>query len=315
MESNELYSALGLEVPADEKSEDTGSENVDTESGENKNEGEDKSAVEAKETDKGGKEERVADAQSGSSEAENGKDGRDRERDAAFAAARRRAEADYEKKLEAQREESESKINEILSSLHIEDPYTGKQISSVKEYEDYKNKVSEEEVASQLETSGLTRETIDKLISEHPAVKRAEEITAKLGEEEYRHQEEAIQKSIEADIKAIGELDPEIKSLEDLANVDKDGEILGLVKKGYSLKDAYMVINFDKISARQDAAARQRALNDINSKGHLNKSTGAGKAAMVDVPSDVKEQYRFINPGMSDEEITRDYNRYLKSRN
>lgn len=312
MESNELYSALGLEVPAEEKSEDTGSENVDTESGENKNEGEDKSAVEDKSTDKGGKEERVAGAQSGE-EAEDGKDGRDRERDAAFAAARRRAEADYEKKLEAQREESESKINEILSSLHIEDPYTGKQISSVEEYENYKNKVSEEEVASQLETSGLTRETIDKLISEHPAVKRAEEITAKLGEEEYRAQEEAIQKSIEADIKAIGELDPEIKSLEDLANVDKDGEILGLVKRGYSLKDAYMVKNFDKISARQDAAARQRALNDINSKGHLNKSTGAGKAAMVDVPDDVREATLFLNPDATEEEIVRGYNKYLKS--
>ena len=354
MENNDLYSALGLDMPEGDATEgdlsaetaaegEKGERVADSPSGkteiitdntglnDSEKEGTDKSSEKGgsdsgKEgargsldgngtegrSEKGEKGEQVADAPDG--EGKTGEDGRDREKDAQFAAARRRAEADFQKKLDAQKEESENKINEILSSLHIEDPYTGKEISSVKEFEDYKNKVSEEEISTQLENSGITRDTIDKLISEHPAVKRAAEIEQKLGEEERTAKEAAISKAIEADIKAISEIDPDIRTMEDISAADTEGKILELVKKGYSLKDAYIVSNYEKISEKKETAARQSAMNEINSKTHLGRTAGGGRNTLAEVPADIRAQYLYMNPEMSDEDIQKDYNRYLKSK-
>ena len=83
------------------------------------------------------------------------------------------------------------------------------------------------------------------------------------------------------------------------------------VKKGNSLLDAFKLANFETLSQGTAARARQAAINAAQSKQHLAQTQTRGKGA-VTVPSDVKELYRTMNPGVTDAEIQAHYSRTHK---
>ena len=83
------------------------------------------------------------------------------------------------------------------------------------------------------------------------------------------------------------------------------------MKKGNSLLDAFKLANFETLSQGAAARARQAAINAAQSKQHLAQTQTRGKGA-VTVPSDVRELYRTMNPGVTDAEIQAHYSRTHK---
>ncbi|MBQ9091166.1 MAG: hypothetical protein IJY52_02710, partial [Anaerotignum sp.] len=72
-----------------------------------------------------------------------------------------------------------------------------------------------------------------------------------------------------------------------------------------TIADAYLIMNKDKIRAQQNAAVKQGALNQMNSKGHLKQTKGSN--AKGEVPADVVEGYRMYYPKATMAEIVEMY--------
>ena len=144
-----------------------------------------------------------------------------------------------------------------------------------------------------------------------PEVREARE--AKLAAEKARQDAQEAQAKVQVDeqLKKISELDPNIRQLQDLAKMPNYPQFYELVKKGNSLLDAFKLANFETLSQGAAARARQAAINAAQSKQHLAQTQTRGKGA-VPVPSDVKELYRTMNPGVTDAEIQAHYSRTHK---
>jgi hypothetical protein len=107
--------------------------------------------------------------------------------------------------------------------------------------------------------------------------------------------------------------DEGIKEITDFANKPYLPKMRELIDKGLSLVEAYEVANRDALRARQTAAARQAALNDINGKAHLTPVAGAGESLdNVQVPLEVMKTYRRMLPKWSDKQIRDHYIKTLK---
>ena len=113
---------------------------------------------------------------------------------------------------------------------------------------------------------------------------------------------------IQSQLRQISELDPEVKSLEDLTHTEQYGQLYALVRRGYTLLDAYKLANFDRLTRRAELAAAQRYRNALDGLRHLSATRSRGTGSPV--PADVAAQYRALNPGVSDGEIARHYSRY-----
>lgn len=92
-----------------------------------------------------------------------------------------------------------------------------------------------------------------------------------------------------------------IKSPEDIGD-----EVWSLHSKGYSLKDAYLSVNEDKIFEQNRKEVKQKTLNNVNGKSHL-KVEGDGPADIdiVNVPTDIMDNY--IDMGYSKKQAQEHY--------
>lgn len=145
---------------------------------------------------------------------------------------------------------------------------------------------------------------VDMAINKNPEVIKAKEIIAKTEEEEKK-------RVVEAQIAMINKLDSKITCLEDIGKEDNIKDILDKVNKGYSLYDAYLLSNLDKISTDKINGAKKKALAEVDSKGHLKTSTGAaGKTTHI--PADTYAMYKRNMPSWSDEQIRKHYEKSLE---
>lgn len=214
-----------------------------------------------------------------------------RDENARFAAARRKAENeaniainrmnDYARSQgfkdfdELERHSKENKTNALYKNFEEE---TGISASSIKPI-------------------------IDSMLENNPDVLEARKIA------ENNRMTEA-QKAFDAEIGEIGKLDSSIKNFNDILEMPNFEEFDKLVHKGYSLVDAFKIVNFDKINGQNADKVKQNAINNMNSKSHL--AGNKGGAGGITVPKDIKEMYRQFMPGITDEEISKDYEKSLK---
>lgn len=181
--------------------------------------------------------------------------------------------------------------------------------NSVDEFERHLEMQKQEELGKRFfDTFGVDAKeaapVLNDMVSNHPDVLAARQLAAK-------SREENAKLYVERELAEVQKFDPEIKSFDDLRSHDKFPEMERLLKSNYSISDAYKLANFDAISKKGAEAAAQRALNSAESKSHLKPHGGTGGDAVV-VPEDVKEQYRFFNKGITDEEIAKDYEKSIK---
>ena len=202
--------------------------------------------------------------------AEPAAEGQSVEDNARFAAARRRAEAQFNQRIELERQAARDEMIRQMYDGQL-DPYTNRPISSeadLRAYQQAYQREQEQLTRNQMQQAGLDPDILDRMIENNPKVKRAEQLTAQFeAAEGERKMNEAI--------KEISHLDPNAPVFNEYVN------------RGYSLVDAFRLANFDTLTGKKAAAAKQQAMNNVNGKSHL--TTTAGNAGGDDVVIDPQE--------------------------
>lgn len=217
-----------------------------------------------------------------------------KEERAQHAAARRKAEEDAR---------VSKGVDDAIASLGLVNPYTGKAVTNKAEFEEYGRSVGKEKEDAFLDKTGLTKEELKSYVDGLPEMQQAKRMQADM---ELQKQKTAL----DAAIAEVTKIDPAIKTLDDLQKLPNYGEIYEKAMRGYTLADAYLVVNRDKLTQKASAAAKQAALNR-SGKDHLTTTSSRGEGA-IDVPADVMEMYRAMNPKASDQEIRDHYNKNHK---
>jgi hypothetical protein len=216
---------------------------------------------------------------------------------AQYAAARRKAE-----------EESANKINGINSEFkrlfgNIVSPVTGKNIES---YEDYLQAVEyqrKEATNKMLQEKGIEPSVIERMINDSPAIREAQQILEENKKAEANRQ-------LEADLKVLSEIEPTIKTIDDVVSHESYASVLGYVQNGLGLADAFKLANFDKLALKKSEAAKQAAINQVKSKNHMETTNGISVATetLAPIPSGVLNKWRAAYPELSMEQLTKKYN-------
>lgn len=236
------------------------------------------------------------------------------EENAKYAAARRKAEKERDDAIAAERARSEAAIQDILDKAGFVNPYTGQPVKNKAEFDAYitrRNDEAAREAAAkrdkELRKAGLSQETIDGMINEHPAVKQAREMAQREAARVQQERAAAAKRMIDEDIAQIAALDPDVKTIEDVFKSENANKVLDLTRRGYRLSDAYRIINNDKIVERQVnsrlQAATQAEINKKASKDHL-KATGKSKTGGEEpLSQETINSYRLLMPNATIEQI------------
>lgn len=238
------------------------------------------------------------------------------EEDSQYAAARRRAEADRDAaiakaKADAQAE-AQKTIDQFFRNSGLVNPYTKAPITTKAEYDAYRELFQVQQKQSVLQKTGMTQEEYKLFVENLPEVREAREAKETAEKAARAAREHDAKAKVEEQLREVQEMDPSIKSLQDLSKMETYPKLYEMVKKGYSIADAYKLANYDTLTTRAAAASRQAAVNAVQSKQHLNKIKHRGDGA-VSVPDSVLEEYRVLNPGATKEDIQKHYQSYIKN--
>lgn len=194
-------------------------------------------------------------------------------------------------------------------------PYTNRPILTEADYRNYQAALKADQRQRQMEKlrqAGIDPEVIQGMVSEHPAVRQAQEAVQQAEAAQRAAMETRARAWYSEQVRAISALDPEIQTMEDLAGKrpEQYPQLMELVGRGVSLADAYKALNFEALAGRRAAAAKQATMNLAAGKAHLEPAAMKARAG-IEVPVDVREQFRDLMPGISDEEIGRQYADFL----
>lgn len=124
-----------------------------------------------------------------------------------------------------------------------------------------------------------------------------------------------MEKALNSEIDTISKMDSSIKTLDDLALIPEYDELMDkAVNRGYSLSDAFKIVTFNRIQAKTINESKQAVIDNINSKSHMKTISGKGGNEIF-VPADVMASYKKNMPEMTEEEIKKDYEKFLKGGN
>lgn len=284
---NDYFEALGVEAP---ETGTEGAENTETAVPDTQNaDGEEQRepADPAAEENEGSQGKQTDEKQSESPE-------QSQKENARYAAIRRRAEQEAQRK-------AEKELDGLISGAGLINPYTQQPISSREELIAYRTQYQQDKRREFMDSHGMDERAYRAYVDELPEVKAARA-------EAERIASEGAQARLTRDLQEVQQLDQEIKGLEDLAKKPEYPQICGMVEKGLSLPEAYKLVYFDDLTSRRSEAAKQAALNAFNGKEHMQQSESRGNGAAA-VPPEVAEEYRMLMPGISDAEIQTHYNK------
>lgn len=220
---------------------------------------------------------------------------RDYDKDAIYAEARRKAEA------EAKEKQAKVDAEFVRRFSGYTNPLTGVPIRSQADYFAALDAQEQMRVENELKEHGLNTDLVQKLIDNNPAVRQAREYMENV-------QREAVVKQIEADVAELGKLDESIKSFENIPR-----EVVEFAQnKHLSLTESYKILNYGKLTEKNVEAMRQNAVNQIKGKQHLAPVNGvATNNDEVEIPADVRKVWESIFPNKSYSELKKLYNRQL----
>lgn len=224
-----------------------------------------------------------------------------KEERAMYARLRRKAEKDAEAKARAN---TGKYLDEAIAASGLINPYTNKAITTKAELDEYTAQMAKERRDSWLETHDVQEDELNEYVENLPEVQAARQAQQEMAQQKQ-------QMVLDEQIKAVTKLDPNIKTVQDLVAHPKYAEIYDKVQRGYSIPDAFFIVNREELTSKSAAAAKQAALNKAKSKEHLESTSQRGQGA-VTVPADVMAQYRLFNPKATEAEIQAHYNKYHK---
>lgn len=184
----------------------------------------------------------------------------------------------------------------------ILNPYTNKPILTEADLTAYRSAFAAEEQRQQLEEMGVSKEVLDSYIQNHPAMQQAQQV---IHQQEQQAANDFMAKEFEAMKKEFP--DCGLESPQQLNETEAGRRALQMWANapGITLADAYAATHRREISKKQSAAAKQAAMNEMNSKGHLRQTKGS--TAKGDVPAEIMREYKIYFPNATDAEIAEMY--------
>lgn len=226
------------------------------------------------------------------------------EQDRAYADLRRKAEAAERRasEVEAQRQrdiEVAKKYGQygVYSDADVAEKY-GKS-HGLNTVADFEAQLQREEYQSK----GIDPDMIKKLVDEHPAIKSAQEAQAIAAKAQ---QDRFLVDNFNELAKEFTEIAKAEDVPPDVWRVWRNGE------SGISLKQAYAAVNYESIASKKAEAAKQAALNNIQSKEHVRGNGSGVEGDTVRIPDDVMEMYKRFNPGKTMDEYKKHYKASMK---
>lgn len=230
-------------------------------------------------------------------------------------AEQRRKHAEEIRRIQAgEAERTKAAVDAAIAAMGIKDP-RGNLITTKDQLDSMRADQAKADRTARLRRMGLDEGSFNELVSEavnaHPDVQAAKAAAEAARAAEEKAANEHAKQAFDSDLREIAEkYDPSIKSFQDLVNSENYPEISRYVReRGLSIRDAYRLANFDKITAQRTAAAKQSAINDINNKNHMQSignPIGTGSAI---VPPRTLEMYRSM--GYTDAQAAAAYNKFL----
>ena len=214
--------------------------------------------------------------------------------------------------VEEERARAKGQMEAFFSRAGLKNTVTGKPITTLEEFDAWRADLDAAKLQKDLKAGKLTPEALRSAVEQTPAIqalKKQQEQRA--AEDEQRRQAEAKAR-VDAELAEIHKLDPAINTVEDLLSMPDAKAFYDLVRKGNSFLDAYRLANFDRLTTARAEAARQQALNNARGKDHLTGTGTPQGTGAATVPPDVKAEYLAFNPGATDAEIQKHYNRYME---
>ena len=222
------------------------------------------------------------------------------DRNAIYADARRKAEAEAKRKYAA--------VDSMFADAFkdYKNPITGQPITSAKDYYDALQAQQSLQTKKELADKGLDPNIIEKAVNNSPAIKAATQIIA---EQRLKDTKLYLDKQVEE----VGKIDPDIKSAQDIEQSERYPEILRYINENHlSIVDAYKLVYADKLSTRRTNAVKQQAINNAKSQQHLTATEGGtGGDDLRDIPSAQLEQWKTWFPEKSMKELRVLYNNSL----
>ena len=184
----------------------------------------------------------------------------------------------------------------------ITNPYTNQPIRTEADLTAYRSAFAAEEQRQQLEEMGVSKEVLDSYIQNHPAMQQAQQV---IHQQEQQAANDFMAKEFEAMKKEFP--DCGLESPQQLNETEAGRRALQMWANapGITLADAYAATHRRELSKKQSAAAKQAAMNEMNSKGHLRQTKGSN--AKGDVPAEIMREYKIFFPKATDAEIAEMY--------
>lgn len=184
----------------------------------------------------------------------------------------------------------------------ILNPYTNQPIRTEADLTAYRSAFAAEQQRQQLEEMGVSKEVLDSYIQNHPAMQQAQQV---IHQQEQQAANDFMAKEFEAMKKEFP--DCGLESPQQLNETEAGRRALQMWANtpGVTLADAYAATHRKELSKKQSAAAKQAAMNEMNSKGHLRQTKGSN--AKGDVPAEIEEEYKKYFPNATHEEIAEMY--------
>lgn len=222
------------------------------------------------------------------------------DQNAAFAAARRRAEQHYNQEIANRDAEYARRFG------HLKNPETGQPIRNERDYFAALDAQERLNTQEQLRSQGVDPSVLERIIQNNPTIRQAEQVLRQATIEKGNQM-------LEDQIKEISGFYPEVKSLEDISKMETFRTFDRYVRGGMNLVDAFKLANYDALVGRGAAASRQAAINSAKSTGHLIPVAGGanGPEGEVDIPKNELGLWQDIYPGLSYKELKAKYNRTL----
>lgn len=224
--------------------------------------------------------------------------------DAVWAAARRRAEAEAQRKVDAM-------FAQRFGSYT--NPATGRPVQTVAEYlaaldaqQEAMREKAIREAAKELDPG--TAQQLIEAVRNDPERQRL-----KAQVEEMERQQRARQgEQLFADqLREITKIDPGVKSLSDISTMPEFPEFDRLMRSGgHDLLSAYKLACFDRLAEKRAQASHQAAINAAKGKQHL-APVGTGAAATrhsAEIPANILPVWRELFPDDSLEQLNKRYN-------
>lgn len=225
------------------------------------------------------------------------------EDNAKFAAARRRAEAEFNQRQQALDAEFARRFE------GYENPITHQPIRNQKDY--FAALDAQEKLArdKELEDKGIDpkvfEDMVNRQVNNNPIVQQAQEVINQARQSQ-------LENALAEGIREISVLDPNIKGIDDILNLPNAQQIIDYTKN-MSLVDAYKLANFDNLMKGKVAGAKQAALNNINGTSHLNQTDNLSTAdnGEVEIPQSELAQWKRAFPHATHAELRKKYNSSL----